>query len=131
MSIPVIAGINPQTRICDLVGVDDEGTWTECRENGLIPIKVDPRLARKLFGTKVPCLDALLPLAEPQRAIFAHVIAPELGDGFFYQIVTDSLRAIAGMNEETGGADSVRDGLWLGEGASRSHVSIHWPREED
>lgn len=60
----VLAGIHPATRKCELVGIDDDGSWKDCREMGLIPFRVSVAVARSIFGTHVPSLDALRPQAD-------------------------------------------------------------------
>lgn len=125
----VLVGINPATRNCELTSVDDDEAWRDCRELGLIPIRVTTSVARKIFGQNVPCVDALLPCEHPQRAIFVHVVAPELGDGLFYRKAGEALHAIADLNISNFGDESVRQGLNLGEGEERMHVAIYWPED--
>lgn len=124
----VLVGIHPQTRKCDLVALDEDSTWQECRALGLVPFRVPAKVARNLFGEPVPCLDALLPHpAGNERVIWARVVAPELGDGVFAGIAADALRRLADMNDASGGDETVRAGVAAGEGISRTYASIHWP----
>ncbi len=126
----VLVGINPATRKCELTSIDEPDAWNECRDMGLIPIRVQVRVARQLFGRVVPCLDALLPVPEGARRVFVHVHAPQLADGLFATLVADALRKMADLEERTGGTEEVRDGLWLNEGPSLLHVATHWPLED-
>lgn len=124
----VLVGINPQTRKCEVVTRDSENAWLECRELGLIPFRVPAKIARGLFDTEVPCIDALLPHpAGNTRVIWARVVAPELGDNVFAGIAAQALRSLANFNESSGGDETVRTGITGNEGISRYHASIHWP----
>jgi len=55
----VVAGINPKTRECTVVGIDDVETWAEIRRERLIAVFVSPEVAREIFTTTVPDVYAL------------------------------------------------------------------------
>ena len=50
----VIAGINPTTRVCVVVGIDDDDTWAEIRTCGLIVVPMTTETARSVLGELVP-----------------------------------------------------------------------------
>lgn len=60
----VIAGINPRTRICVVVGIDDEGTWQLIRDEGYVAVPATRETARRLWGELVPDVYLVAALAE-------------------------------------------------------------------
>lgn len=129
MAERVLVGINPATRKCELVALNDESNWQECRTQGLIPFPVAPAVARRIFGDTVPCLDALLPTPDAERRVFVHVVGPEFGDDMFYPAVTKALQEMAALNERSGADELVRAGVEFGEGEGRVQARMFWPEE--
>lgn len=60
----VIAGINPSTRLCVMVGIDCDDTWEQVRTEGFIGVPMTKETARSLWGQIVPDVYAVA-LQEP------------------------------------------------------------------